>query len=66
MPLGVVEHHFIMGIISMDMVRFGNNIYPLSFVYAFLITIVFTVIVLQLTKKPLRQIQMVESLKSVE
>ncbi|MBO4818726.1 MAG: ABC transporter permease, partial [Firmicutes bacterium] len=66
MPLGVLEHHFIMGIIDMDMVRFGNNIYLLSFVYAFLITIAFTIIVLQLTKKPLKQIQMVESLKSVE
>ncbi|MBR0417429.1 MAG: ABC transporter permease [Firmicutes bacterium] len=66
MPLGVLEHHFIMGIISMDMVRFGNNIYPMSFIYAYVITIVFTLIVLQLTKKPLRQIQMVESLKSVE
>ncbi len=66
MPLGIVEHHFIMGIISMDMVKFGNNIYAPSFIYAFLITIVFTVIVLQLTKKPLKQVQMVESLKSVE
>ena len=66
MPLGILEHHFIMGIIDMDMVRFGNNIYPLSFLYAFLITIAFTILVLQLTKKPLRQIQMVESLKSVE
>ena len=66
MPLGVAEHHFIMGIIDMDMVKFGNNIYPLSFTYAFLITVAFTLLVLQLTKKPLKQIQMVESLKSVE
>ena len=66
MPLGVVEHHFIMGIISMDMVKFGNHIYPLSFTYAFCLTIAFTILVLLMTKKSLRNIEMVESLKSVE
>ncbi|MCQ2554077.1 MAG: ABC transporter permease, partial [Clostridia bacterium] len=66
LPLGVIEHHFIMNIISMEMIKFGNVIRPISFVYAFAITILFTLFVLQLTKKPLRKIQMVESLKSVE
>ena len=66
LPLGVVEHHFIMNIISMDMVKFGNTVYPLSFAYAFGLTIAFTLLVLQMTKRSLRNIQMVESLKSVE
>ena len=66
LPLGVVEHHFIMGVIDMEMIRFGNNIKTLSFIYAYVITIVFTIIVLYFTRKPLRKIQMIESLKSVE
>ena len=66
LPLGVVEHHFIMGVINMEMVMFGNNIRVMSFVYAYVITIVFTIIVLYFTRKPLKNIQMVDSLKSVE
>ncbi len=66
LPLGIVEHRFIMGVIDMEMIRFGTNIKTLSFVYAYAITIVFTIIVLFFTRKPLRKIQMIESLKSVE
>ena len=66
LPLGVVEHHFIMNVINMDMIKFGQNIKPLSFLYAFAITLVFSYIVLLMTKKPLRQVEMIESLKSVE
>ena len=66
LPLGVLEHHFIMGVIDMEMIRFSNNIKPLSFIYAYLITIIFTFIVLNFTKKPLKKIEMIESLKSVE
>ena len=66
LPLGVLWHHFIMGVIDMEMIRFSNNIKPLSFIFAYLITIVFTFIVLMFTKKPLRKIEMIESLKSVE
>ena len=56
----------IMNVINMEMIMFGQNIKTLSFVYAFAITIVFSVIVLFMTKKPLRKIEMIESLKSVE
>ena len=66
LPLGVLEHHFIMNVINMEMVMFGMNISILSFTYSFLITIVFTIIVLYFTRKPLRQVNMIESLKSVE
>jgi len=66
LPLGIVEHHFIMNVINMDMIKFGQNIKPLSFLYAFAITLVFSYIVLLMTKKPLRQVEMIESLKSVE
>ena len=66
LPLGVLEHHFIMNVINMEMVMFGMNISVLSFTYAFLITFIFTAIVLFFMRRPLEQIDMVESLKSVE
>ena len=66
MPLGLLEHHFVMNVINMDMVMFGMNITFFSYTASFLITFVFTIIVLLLTRKPLRKIEMVESLKSVE
>ena len=66
MPLGILEHHFIMNVINMDMMMFGMNIKPLSFVYGVGITIVFTLIVLLMTKGSLKKIEMIESLKSVE
>ena len=66
LPLGVVEHRFIMGVINMEMIMFGTNIKPLSFTLAYVITLVFTVIVLLMTKKPLKKVEMIESLKSVE
>ena len=66
MPLGVVEHRFVMQVINMEMIMFGNQIKFPSFAYGFAITIVFTVMVLFLTRKSLRKVEMVESLKSVE
>lgn len=66
LPLGVCEHHFVMNVINMEMVMFGMNITFLSFLYSFSITLIFTIIVLFFVRKPLRKIDMVESLKSVE
>ena len=65
-PLGLIEHHFVMNVINMDMVMFGMNISFFSYAISFVITFIFTIIVLLKTKKPLREIEMVESLKSVE
>ena len=66
LPLGVVEHRFIMGVINMEMIMFGMNVKPISFVFAYGLTLVFTLIVLLMTKKPLKKVEMIESLKSVE
>ena len=66
LPLGVLEHHFIMNIISMEMVMFGMTLKLPTYLYAYGITIVFTVIVMSLTRKSLQNIEMIESLKSVE
>ena len=66
LPLGVVEHHFVMNVINMDQIMFGKNISFFSYSISFVITMIFTFIVLLLTKKSLAKIKMVESLKSVE
>ena len=66
LPLGVLEHHFIMNVINMDMIMFSNVIKLPTYAYAFGLTIVFTLIVLVMTRRPLRKIEMIESLKSVE
>ena len=66
LPLGVVEHRFIMTQINMDMIMFGTQVKLLSFVYAFAVTIVFTLIVMLIMLKDLKRVEMVESLKSVE
>ena len=66
LPLGVLEHHFIMNVINMEMMMFGMNISLLSFTYAFVITIVFTLLVSLFMRRHIAQIEMVESLKSVE
>ena len=66
MPLGVLFHRFVMRMLNMEMIQFGLTILPMSYLYAFLLTMAFTVIVLILTIRPIRKIKMVESLKSVE
>ena len=65
-PTGKLMHSFIMNVINMDMVKFGMIIKPHSYIYAFVITLVFSFIVLLFTRKSIRDIEMVESLKSVE
>ena len=66
LPLGKIEQRLVLTVINMDMVMFGNNIKPLSYVYSLLITFAFVIIVLLMTSKQLRKVEMVESLKSVE
>lgn len=66
LPLGIVEHHFIMNVINMEMIMFSNNIKLMTFIYAYGITLIFTVIVLMMMRRPLKKIEMIESLKSVE
>lgn len=65
-PLGILEHRFIINVINMDMMMFGVRISLWSFIISFLITIGFTLIVFIFEIKPLREVKMVESLKSVE
>ena len=66
LPLGKICLRFVLNVINMDMIMFPVNIKYPSYLISFAITFVFTILVLLMTKKPLKNIKMVESLKSVE
>ena len=66
LPLGALELRMVMGGMSLEMIMFGLTIRPISYIYAYLITVIFTIIVYFLMKKPINNIDMIESLKSVE
>ena len=63
---GVALCQFIIQTAEIDEVMFGRSIHPLSFVWAFIITVAFSLIVNLIMQRDLRKISMVESLKSVE
>jgi len=63
---GIGFHYFVMKMIERDDVVYLNNIKGLSFLWAFLITMVFSVIMQIVTYFNLKKIDMIESLKSVE
>lgn len=66
MLLGKILHRFIIVTVEIDSVMFGRNINTISFVYAFLLTDVFSLFVNGVMYFKLKKINMVESLKSVE
>ena len=65
-PVGFIEHHFIMTALNMEMIMFAMTIKFVSIILSFMITIIFTIIVLFFMRKPLREVNMIESLKSVD
>lgn len=64
--LGVWLHQFIMSMAELDTVMFGRSIDVISYVYSFLLTMVFSLLVSLFMEPKLRKVPMVESLKSVE
>ncbi len=64
--LGIVLHRFIMVSIEQDAIMFGHYIHEFSFGYALVITIAFAELVSLFMSRRLKNIPMVESLKSVE
>ena len=63
---GYFLNFFILGTCEIDMLRFSKVLHPLSYLYAILITVLFTVIVNIFTYFTLKKINMIESLKSIE
>ena len=66
LALGIVLEGFVVVTAEVDQVMFGRTIHWDSFVIAFVLTMVFTVIVMLVMRPKLAHIDMVESLKSNE
>ena len=66
LALGRLLTAFVVQTAEIDIVMFGREVKFWSYIWAFALTILFSWIVNRFMHKPLRQISMVESLKSVE
>lgn len=66
MILGKILHQFIIVTVEIESVMFGRNINVASFIYSFLLTVLFSCLVNGVMYFKLKKIDMVESLKSVE
>lgn len=64
--LGIGLHQLIMNLAEMENIMFGRNIDTSSFVYSFIITLGFALLVNLVMYRKLKKIPMVESLKSIE
>ena len=63
---GIFLHMYVINVAETDNILFLHSILWPSYIYSFLIIILFTIIVQILTNQKLKKIDMVESLKSVE
>lgn len=66
MPAGVLLHKYVMAQIVQDAVTFRVVVDPLSYLYAFALTVLFAVLVGLALRRRIDRIPMAESLKSVE
>lgn len=64
--LGVVVHKFVLKTVEIDMMMFGPNIHWPSFIYASLLTLAFTFLVMFFMHRKLKKVDMIEALKSNE
>lgn len=64
--LGVALCQFVVQTAEIDEVMFGREIHPMSFVWSFIISVAFSLLVNLMMTTVLKKISMVESLKSVE
>lgn len=64
--LGKIEHGYILKTVELDMTMFSPDIQPLSYLYASLITLFFTLIVGVIIYFRLKKIDMIEALKANE
>ncbi len=64
--LGLIMHHFVIITAEIDLMMFGRDINPISYVYSIFLTFAFSIIVNFVMFFKLRRIDMIESLKSVE
>jgi len=66
LPLGVILNAYIMQTIQVENIIFPIMIHPLSYLYAFLLTFMFSSLVAIFMRKYIYRVKMVDSLKSLE
>ncbi len=64
--LGVALHQFVIRTAEVDMVMFGRAVYPLSYLWSALLTVLFSLMVNLVMGRKLKNISMVESMKAPE
>lgn len=64
--VGIALHKFVILTVEVDAVMFGRDIEPASFLYAFVLTMMFGVVVNLIMGRKLKRISMVESMKAPE
>ncbi len=64
--LGVFLHQFVIRTAEIDIVMFGRTVFPLSYVWSALLTILFSACVNLVMHKKMKKISMVESMKAPE
>ena len=64
--LGIFLHAFVVQVAEVDSIMFGRDIYPLSYLFSVLLTMLFSILVNLVMFKKLRKIDMVESMKANE
>lgn len=65
-PLGIALLHYVMAQIKISTIYFASEIAPLSFLFAILLTFVFTLVVDCALTAKIRKINMAEAMKAVE
>jgi len=66
LPLGKLFHTIVMSMVRIDMITFNDYVSPISYLLAFVCTVLFAVIVNHFMKRRIDKINMAESLKAVE
>ena len=66
LPLGKLFHMTVMSMVKIDLITFQNSIKPVSYLLAFVFSILFAVIVNHFMKRQINKVNMAESLKAVE
>ena len=62
--VGIWLHSFVVRTVEVDMVMFGRTIYPLSFLFAFAISMLFTLLVNRVMRRQIHGVDMVEAMKA--
>ena len=63
---GIALHKFVITTVEVDAVMFGRRLRPVSFLYAVLLTLLFSIIVSLVIGRSLKKVSMVESMKAPE